>query len=105
MAPISGILITPDRLRVSTRTAPVLDVHFGQASLHIKGTVTCAASECDSSVGVTVTHPSSTGKGTTRLQLDKRGAFSLENVAPGKYTVVSFFSAWAAFPVRVRVWM
>jgi hypothetical protein len=97
MQPISGILISPERLRVSTRTAPVLDVHFGQASLHIKGTVTCVQ-QCDSSVEVTVA-----GKETTRLKLDARGAFSLENAAPGKYTIVSFVFICVHMYVRMYV--
>jgi len=89
VAPVQGVIVTPASLPVSTRSGPVLDAAFGQASLHIKGRVECRAPPCE---GVAVRVSGAGAPAPTKTGRD--GAFAFLNVAPGKYSVSVERAGW-----------
>lgn len=89
----SGLIMTTTENTVSVDTLPVLNIHFAQSLLRIRGRITCLGSQscADSQTNVQLTPVSHDGESATviasRSPQDTFASFEFPLLIPGKYLI------------------
>jgi hypothetical protein len=94
----AGLLLSSLEMSLSLDTSPIVNLHFAQALLSIRGQVFCLSRPCDQRISIQLTplaggETITTGLLPTSVQ-DGQSTFEFPMLVPGKYSVKMEKSEW-----------